>query len=78
MPTILNDILHSKKFLAMVMGVVVLALKNIFGIDEATATKIAALVGSYVLGQGISDGLSGGLTSSQPGTPTVNGPVVGN
>jgi hypothetical protein len=61
--------LHSKKFIAFLIAVAVLAMKNFLGIDEATATKIAGIIGAYLLGQGFSDGMTGGLTSSLPGTP---------
>ena len=70
MPKVLKDLFQSKKFLSLLLGVVVLALKE-FGLDEATANTIGGLIGVYILGQGVSDGLSGGMTSSQPGTPTA-------
>ena len=63
--------LHSKKFVAFLIGLIVLACKNFLDIDEATATKIAGIIGTYLLGQGVADGLSGGMTSSLPGTPTA-------
>lgn len=61
---------RSKKFVAFLVGVIVLALKNFLGIDEATALKIAGIVAAFVASQGFADGMTGGLTSSLPGTPT--------
>lgn len=60
---------RSKKFVAFLLGVIVLCLKSFLGVDDETALKIAALVGTYVFGQGIADGMSKGATSSLPGTP---------
>ena len=65
----------SKKFVAFVLGLIVLGLKNFLSIDEATATKIAGIIGAYLLSQGFSDGMSGGLTSSLPGTPQWSPPA---
>ena len=61
--------LGGKKFVAFLITVVTLAMKNFLGLDEDTATKIAAVAASLILGQGFSDGMTGGLTSAQPGTP---------
>lgn len=61
--------IRSKKFIAFLLGVAVLAAKDLIGIDPDTATKIVGIVGTYLLGQGFSDGMTGGLTSSLPGTP---------
>lgn len=69
---VLVDMLQSKKFLAMLIGILTMALQQFFGLDAETATKIAGLIGAYLIGQGVSDGLSGGMTSSQPNTPTAN------
>lgn len=53
---ILRDMLSSKKFIAMLVGIVVtLTAKVGFDIDDETATMIVGLVASYVLGQGIAD-----------------------
>ena len=68
---ILKDLLQSKKFIALIIGILTMVLQQVFDLDAETATKIAGLVGAYVLGQGLSDGLSGGMTSSQPGTPSA-------
>ena len=69
--SVIKMLLSSKKFLVLVSGILVLILRTFLGLDEATAYKIAAMITGYLLGQGISDGFSGGLTSSMPGTPTV-------
>ena len=69
--------LHSKKFIAFLIAVAVLAMKNFLGIDEATATEIASVAGALILGQGFSDGMTGGLTSSMPGTPQWTPPGAG-
>lgn len=67
---LISDLFHSKKFVALLIGLLVLVLKDVVGLDAETATKLAGLVGAYLLGQGIADGVSGGMTSSMPGTPT--------
>ena len=64
-------IFQSKKFTAFLIGIITLGLRTFLGIHEATAVKIAGIIIAYLLGQGFSDGMSGGLTSSLPGTPTA-------
>lgn len=64
------DMLRSKKVIALLIGIMAMVLQELLGLDAETATKIAGLVGAYLIGQGVSDGLSGGMTSSQPGTPS--------
>lgn len=61
--------LGGKKFVMAVFGVVAVVLAAKFGISEETTYKIAAMVCSFVLGQGVADGLSGGATSSNPPAP---------
>lgn len=68
---VILDLLYSKKFIALIIGLVTMALQQFLGLDAETATKIAGLIGAYLIGQGFSDGFSGGMTSSQPGTPTA-------
>jgi len=68
---VIKDMLQSKKFIAMLVGLAAMLLQQALGLDAETATKIAGLIGAYILGQGYSDGQSGGMTSSQPGTPTA-------
>ena len=51
----LPDILKSKKGQAFLSGLLALCLKDLLGLDAPTVTSIVALVGSYVLGQGIAD-----------------------
>mgnify|MGYP003651946408 CR=1 FL=1 len=51
----LKSAFGSKKFLATIIGAVVVALGSAFGISEAETTKIAGMICSYVLGQGIAD-----------------------
>lgn len=50
------DILKSKKFQAMLIGLLAVTLSHyVPEIDETTATQIVALVVSYIVGQGIAD-----------------------
>lgn len=51
----LPDIIKSKKGQAFLIGLAALLLKNVLGLDEATANQIVAAVGTYLLGQGIAD-----------------------
>lgn len=51
----LSGILKSKKFVAMAIGALVIALGSLAGISEAESTKIAGLITGYVVSQGIAD-----------------------
>jgi hypothetical protein len=52
-----SEKLKSRKFWVAVVGGLILLVNKALGspIDEATATQLVALVGSYVIGQGIAD-----------------------
>lgn len=68
----LNDMLTSKKFLTLLvtcLGAAVAALFDQVSWPDALKGMLAS-VGVYIGAQGVADGLSGGLTSSMPGTPT--------
>ena len=54
----------SKKFTVVITGLIVLVLTQYFGIAEGAAAEIAGIIGAYVLGQGVADGLSKGATSN--------------
>jgi len=53
----LPDILKSKKFNVLLVGIIILIGNGIFelGLDEAEVTKMVALIGSYIVGQGFAD-----------------------
>ena len=51
----LKSALTSKKFLATIIGAVVVALGSALGISDEQTTKIAGLIVAYVLGQGVAD-----------------------
>lgn len=82
--------LNSKKTKSMLLGlvtVVVTYFATQFGLDAETANHIAtlftAITSSYLVGQGLADGLSAGATSSaakpavpvQPTAPTSTNPL---
>ena len=53
---LVKDLFASKKFIAMLVGIIVtLGAKICFDVDQETAAMIAGIVGAYILGQGISD-----------------------
>jgi len=53
---VLKELLKSKKFIAMLVGVLTVLLGKVgLDLDEETLTKIVGLVAAYVLGQGIAD-----------------------
>ena len=54
----------SKKFTAFIVGLIALALTELAGVSEQIATQIAGIMGAYLLGQGVADGLSKGATSN--------------
>tara|TARA_Y100000310_G_C20079909_1_gene533322 strand:+ start:158 stop:421 length:264 start_codon:yes stop_codon:yes gene_type:complete len=47
--------LSSRKLWAAVIGCLVIAIGSQFGLDEATATKLAGMVSAFIIGQGIAD-----------------------
>ena len=51
----MKDAFTSKKFLATVIGAVVIALATSLGLSEDQATKVAALICTYVIGQSVAD-----------------------
>ena len=59
--------LKSKKFMALLVGVISLVLVNILGFPEEQARDITdaitILLSSFMIGQGVADGLSKGATS---------------
>ena len=70
---VLVDLLSSKKFLAllaMALGALASAYSGVVTWPEALKGILGA-VGVYLAAQGYADGASGGMTSSQPGTPSA-------
>lgn len=50
------DLLKSKKFQALLVGLIVLLLQQwIPGINETQATEVVALIVAYIIGQGLAD-----------------------
>ncbi|HEY3321728.1 MAG TPA: hypothetical protein VGP72_14755 [Planctomycetota bacterium] len=56
--------LGGRKFLVALATLLAVALKNAFGMDENSVLALAGIAISYVLGQGVADGWSGGATST--------------
>lgn len=54
---LLRSLFASKKFLAMLSGVIGIVALKLFkvAVDPATVAEIVALIGTYIVGQGISD-----------------------
>ncbi len=52
-----------KKFVALLVYVLLVIFKDKIGIDEPTFLKLSGTLGTYFLGQGFADGLSKGKTS---------------
>lgn len=61
----LATMFQSKKFTATIATVILFLFNDKLGLNMTpeTAEKIVWVVGSFVLGQGLADGLSGGKTS---------------
>ena len=55
MVTAVKDALTSKKFLATIIGALVVAVGSAVGLSEDQATKVAMLICTYVLGQSVAD-----------------------
>lgn len=55
-----------RKFIVTILGLVAMIVNGLTGvdIDENTIQMIAGIVASFVLGQGIADGLSKGATGT--------------
>lgn len=50
------ELLKSKKFQALVVGLLVLLVQQyIPGLDEAKTTEVVALIVAYIIGQGLAD-----------------------
>lgn len=65
--------LGGRKFLVALFGLIAVVLLAAFNIDiKPYENAIVGVLGTYLLGQGVADGLSGGKTSS---TPPSNGDV---
>ncbi len=62
----------SKKFSAFILGLITLVVTDLLGWDAATATNITAVIGSYLVGQGVADGFSKGATSNVAPREQVN------
>lgn len=58
--------LGGRKFIMAIFTVIAVAAHNWLGVSEQTTMTIAGVAASYIFGQGIADGLSGGATSSAP------------
>jgi len=56
-----------RKFIVTVLTLLAMIANGLFGIDipESTIQAIAAVAGTFVLGQGLADGLSKGATGTQ-------------
>jgi uncharacterized membrane protein (DUF441 family) len=53
---VLADLFKSKKFVAMLAGLIATLVAKIgWELDEATITQIVALVATYIAGQGLAD-----------------------
>ena len=61
--------LGGRKFLVAIFGTLAIALHSSLGIDAETINWVGGILISYILGQGVADGLSKGATSTLPGTP---------
>jgi len=55
-----------RKFIVTILGLAAMMVNGLTGvnIDDATVQMIAGIVASFVIGQGVADGLSGGATST--------------
>ena len=60
--------LGGRKFLMAVIGVVAIGLHNWLNIDTQAVMTLGGVIGAFIFGQGIADGLSGGATSSTTGS----------
>ena len=51
----MKDAFTSKKFLATVIGALVVALGSALGLSEDQSTKVAAMICAYIVGQSVAD-----------------------
>lgn len=60
--------LGGRKFLVALMSLVAVVVAALTGyeIPETLQNTVIGILGTYLIGQGIADGLSGGKTSSTP------------
>ena len=58
-----------RKFLVTLLSALLVALGSKIGLTQQDALTIAGIAASYIIGQGVSDGMTKGITSSTPGTP---------
>jgi len=58
--------LGGKKFIVALLGLIAVVVAALTGYEIAPETlqTVAAIVSSYLIGQGVADGFSGGKTSS--------------
>ncbi|GMV78852.1 MAG: hypothetical protein AMXMBFR7_00360 [Planctomycetota bacterium] len=56
--------LGGRKFILAVFGAIAVGLNGLLGLDEASILALGGIVATYLMGQGIADGLSGGFTST--------------
>ena len=73
----MTDMLKSKKFVALVAGIVGLLLTTLLGklgvsVPEERVTEFVALVAAYVLGQGIADMGKGRAEAEAAARPKIN------
>ena len=65
-----------RKFLMALIGLVAVVLNAKFGIAEQQTLTVSGIVAAYILGQGISDGMTGGATYSVTQVQAGRGIVV--
>lgn len=59
--------LGGRKFLVAVLSLIGVVVASLTGVDiEPYKETIIGIIGTYLLGQGVADGLSKGATSSNP------------
>jgi len=52
---LLKELLNSKKFVAMIIGVIATFLSRRLGLPEEQVAEVIGLIIAYVVGQGIAD-----------------------
>jgi hypothetical protein len=56
--------LGGRKFLMAVFGVLAIGLHNWLNIDTHAVITLGGVIAAFIFGQGLADGLSGGVTST--------------